>query len=939
MEWGRQIQGKLRFVFADGNPFIRLTTTSLREIAMLWSTGVMLAASFVQPAAPPAAQVLQVANQFAEVDRVWLGPNYYANRLQDWRIHDGRLEATTGSAAKPMRVVQLLTTTLAEVPGTLTMSVRTGPREPESGQVPADSQRTGTALQHTWSGFLVGAGGDSVDYRISALVHHWPAPDGGLIIGVDGTGAIIVRDNASGESSRRPAANIPLTAWPLIAPTESEQHGVSSDMVLDITAEPNGTGGYRLTVRATDYATHRVIARAVYPDLESAHFSGNVALVSHHARSLQGRGYWFSDWVMSGTKLRNHPERSFGPIMGTLYSLSRGVLRMTAQFGPLGPEDAPEARLETLQHGTWVEVARATIVEDSWTAHFRVPDWDATRDVPYRVVYALRQTPAAAEEHRYAGTIRREPLGQRKIVLGVINCVHPNAAGSGAWNGTGFWHPHADITQAMSYHNPDLLFFSGDQIYEGAPFGVVRAPEAEAMLDYLNAWYLWVWSFRDLTRDRPALVTPDDHDVFHGNIWGAGGILAEGPLRPVADNGGYLMSARWVNAVHRTQTWSLPDPVDPAPIARGISVYHTSMEYAGLSLAVVADRMFKSPPSVLLPEANIVNGWSQNPDFDPERSADVPGAELLGARQMAFLDRWAADWRQGTWMKVLLSQTLFANLATLPAEASSGAAIPSLRYAEPGEYIEGDRKAADFDSNGWPQSGRNAVLRTIRRAFAMHIGGDQHLGSVLRHGIDAFDDAGYSFIVPAAGNLWPRRWFPPDSGSGRSPGAPRYTGQFLDGFGNHMTVLAASNPVKSGHEPTALYDRVPGYGIVRFDRVTRDITMEAWPRWVDPAAPQPHLYAGWPITINQLDNDGRAAVAQLPELQFSGMEDPVVQLVDEANGEVVYTLRIAGTRFTPKVFTPTGSYTLIVGEPGTARTRTLRGIQPAAPGTMLPVIF
>ena len=38
-----------------------------------------------------------------------------------------------------------------------------------------------------------------------------------------------------------------------------------------------------------------------------------------------------------------------------------------------------------------------------------------------------------------------------------------------------------------------------------------------------------------------------------------------------------------------------------------------------------------------------------------------------------------------------------------------------------------------------------------------------------------------------------------------------------------------------GHEPTRLYDRAPGYGIVRLERATRRITVECWPRWVDPS--------------------------------------------------------------------------------------------------------
>jgi hypothetical protein len=44
------------------------------------------------------------------------------------------------------------------------------------------------------------------------------------------------------------------------------------------------------------------------------------------------------------------------------------------------------------------------------------------------------------------------------------------------------------------------------------------------------------------------------------------------------------------------------------------------------------------------------------------------------------------------------------------------------------------------------------------------------------------------------------------------------------------------------------------------------------------------------------------------------MTNPVVQVAREPDGEVVYTLRIRGTAFRPRVFAD-GTYTIRVGEP------------------------
>lgn len=55
------------------------------------------------------------------------------------------------------------------------------------------------------------------------------------------------------------------------------------------------------------------------------------------------------------------------------------------------------------------------------------------------------------------------------------------------------------------------------------------------------------------------------------------------------------------------------------------------------------------------------------------------------------------------------------------------------------------------------------------------------------------------------------------------------------------------------------------------------------------------------------------------------MTNPVVQVIDESNAEIIYTLRINGTSYRPKVFKK-GTYTIKVGEPGTAKMKVLRGV-------------
>ena len=104
---------------------------------------------------------------------------------------------------------------------------------------------------------------------------------------------------------------------------------------------------------------------------------------------------------------------------------------------------------------------------------------------------------------------------------------------------------------------------------------------------------------------------------------------------------------------------------------------------------------------------------------------------------------------------------------------------------------------------------------------------------------------------------------------------------------------------------------------------------ECWPRNVDITDAGTRQYPGWPKTIRQEDNYSRKAAAWLPELKISGQADPVVSIINEKSGEVVYTLRIKGTSYRPKVFSG-GAYTIRIGEGG--RVKTVKGVRPVAKG-------
>ncbi len=551
-----------------------------------------------------------------------------------------------------------------------------------------------------------------------------------------------------------------------------------------------------------------------------------------------------------------------------LYTHDAGVLKLTAQLYPLKNGESRVVRLELKEGGQWREIASTQVVYPGWSAHFRLEPWNNSADVPYRVRHG--------DKAMFEGLIRKDPIGKEEIVIGNLSCNSSRTAG-----------PRPKIVENLKFQDPDVLFFAGDQTYHHT--------------QHTAGWIQFGLQFRDIIKDRPTIAIPDDHDVGHPNLWGeAGGVsTAKGNA-----DGGYMYPASYVKQVERQQTWHLPDAYDPAPVGQGIGVYFTRLRVGGIDFAILEDRKFKTGPLGTIPKMGPRPDHINDPKYD-RKAVDLANLVLLGGRQLRFLREWGQDWA-GAEMKCALSQTAFCGAVHLHGNPNN-------------------RLLADLDSNAWPQTGRNKALRELRRAWAPHLCGDQHLAVTVKHGIEAFGDGPYGFTSPAIVNtIYGRWWHPAEEKAGPNAlaGSPLpWTGDYEDGLGNKITMLAYANPEDRTNE----LKRADGYGLVRFNKKRRTITFECWHRFAD-VKKGGKQFPGWPITVKMEDNDGRKATHWLPKLTFE-MENPVVQVRD-AGGEILYTVRIPGKTFQPPVFAP-GVYTVKAG-PDRPDQLTIGGLQAKA---------
>lgn len=787
-----------------------------RDVLRQLFLGALTAKSMVSVAAPAVKSVREVppdsktsfkSKWHHYPDMTWAGEDLWAQRLQDWCIKNGELQCLAHGTD---RTVNILTHQLAQNEKGFTASL----------EFRFLNKPVMETENESFAGFRLGMKGRFADYRSAILTGSK-----GIDAGITRSGYLFIGKTISDK--------------------KLDEKILTGGIRLVLAVLPQSSGRHVARLKALGKAGS-TMATLSSTDFDPAAWEGNIALASHCKSNIENADQptiAINKFEIEGKKLYHDPQQVYGAVYFAQYTVQSNVLKLTAQLAPVDIAGA-EAVLFIKTGSEWNKAGSSKIHPLARIATFRVEKWDETQSFPYKVVYTLPLKNGKEKEFSYEGTVAAEPLHKSKVKALVCSCN---------WD---YGFPDNEVAENAAKRKADMVFFLGDQIYESnGGFGIQMAPLDKASLDYLRKWYQFGWSYRDLFRHIPMVALPDDHDMYHGNIWGSSGrpAIKTGDAAVRQDSGGYKMPAEWVNMAQLTQTSHMPDPFDPTPVQQNIGVYYTHWEYGGISFGIVEDRKFKSAPKDILPEeAGVFNGYAENPAYDRSK-IKLLEAQLLGERQMSFLSQWNNQWNKNTHFKVLVSATPFCCLQTLPEGTKNDQVTPDLPIPGKGEYVKGDAPTQDMDSNGWPHNRRDEVLKMLRKNFTLHLVGDQHLASVVQYGTDDYGDSGFSFAVPALCNLWPRRWWPPVSATHKPlPGKPAYTGNFEDGFANKITVYAAASPYNSGRQPAVLYDRVTGYGVVDFDKEKEEITMNCYPRYDDGSGQQ--QYDGWPLTISRSDN-------------------------------------------------------------------------------------
>lgn len=751
--------------------------------------------------------------------RRWVGPTYWANRLQDWQWRDGRIECVCRHPQQRLRVATRTTEQIVDRPGGFVAEFDLGIHSNPIGR--------------GFAGLLLGIGAGKVDWVAQGNVFGIGGKGGGLGCVLKTDGSIAFLDNRR-ENQREPAS-LPATVIRRVQRFTPSVRPVRFTVRVD-----QAEGDCSVTAEARSGSAIVSAARLdrVPPELV---LGGLGLLADHGGDQSRPTLAWFGDLQLEGEMVEEHPDRLVGPVAGIQYTLGSHGLILTAQMMPTGRTaddlalDLPSARLEYRRRGEtgpWTTGPTSRVEVPSHVAKFRLPDWDRSAAWDIRVVPLTIAGQPVEEHYYYDGEVPAEPNVSKPLKLALFHC--PRMVGWGndqkyearaiehsfeRWTPRNLILPARRAQERIEYeHDPDLLVFTGDQIYEPIPsrpdLGPNRSPRSD---DYLYKWIIFLRTFGHLTRRRPTVTIPDDHDHFLPNIWGWSGR----PPRGTPGTKGYKRDHGWpytpafYNLVIDTQTGHLPDPIDPTPMARGLKKYYTQLDYGGTSFAIIEGRTFKTPPY---------------DDF----KADESKAELLGPEQEAFIRAWGDSLAPDT-PRVVVSQTVFVNPMTTR---------------------EGVIQKVGTDANGWPKPGRDRAIAAMKQAGAVLLGGDIHNAVLMKHGLDGPEDGPYQYIPCAFGQFFQRWWAPKQPGADRHPDDPPFTGRFKDGGGNPFRMIACTNAKITFEQAAAakfIMGRVlidpdltrSGYGIVTIDRERRLMSFDHWDRDANP----PAQFEGWPVRI------------------------------------------------------------------------------------------
>ncbi len=190
-----------------------------------------------------------ISNWDSSAESVFLGKEFWANRLQDWHVKNGRIECLNGKDA--LRTVHILTHEINKEKSSFNIELKVGVLHDE------------TIDDDAFAGFLIGGGSLDMDYRGRSLIFNLPGKNGGILAGVNGNGELVILDM---DNDLEPIAKS--------EPNPNLLKNLQSGLIIAASAIP--VDDY-FHIQITEVQTKTTISC----EIPSEKITGNIAMVAH----------------------------------------------------------------------------------------------------------------------------------------------------------------------------------------------------------------------------------------------------------------------------------------------------------------------------------------------------------------------------------------------------------------------------------------------------------------------------------------------------------------------------------------------------------------------------------------------------------------------------------------------------------------------------------
>lgn len=753
----------------------------------------------------------------------WLAYNFWQNSLNDWRVDSNRV---IGRPFFPKnRTAHITSHSITDSDSALSIALDVKLFESVKNDTTAEF------------GVLIGAGSPNLPQPTNNLIFKTLSPGPCHFFGIKPNGDLILRDFEQDTI-------IALLHLDSLPKSNVLKALFEDGLKIEIKYKLPGKFAFlekkliSLSIQTKDFKTNMVIGKSTFLKPPK----GNIAL-RYSSNTPYQDNVAFDNLIINGSgyTLNETNKGLVDPILSSFYTCTKDSLFFTAQLMPFVPDSNEKFSLTITPNIKSTYSFQGKFDSATYQLRFRVKIPKGFKELDYLLKYRGEQSEIWTSK---SGIIKTKPSRKNPRIM-ALNCNGFSFYTDHLLDYSNLLYPYRQIEKGHQIFQPDIVTFLGDQIYESRPEASINVAPYQR-LDYLYKWSIWCYTFRDITKNQPTIILTDDHDVFQGNLWGNGGkeIIDHPNAIPtyygdnnydtwMQDQGGYIWGTSFANMVLSSQTSHLPQPQIPA-LKNGLINYFTDYQYGKLNFAILEDKKFKSPPSNNPFE--IYNGFALSDSLNAQ-DYNNPNFNLLGEQQLNFLSNWSKDLKGKKEAKIILTQSAYASLTTIPLDYSPLKDKPAKRDSSL------QKVSPDMDTNGWPKAGRDRALNTLNQNNILFLSGDQHLGAVIQL-YDSLQTPYTFFSVPAIANTWPRMWWPKDSTQNKKHPLGNYT----DAFGNKINVKAVANPTQNAPTPTNFNYKSPGFGIIDINKKGTKAKLKAYPLFFD-LKKKPLVYKGWPVKV------------------------------------------------------------------------------------------